>query len=43
MDENSSPVLWVMLMGAALVVVVGVVSLFGIDSAAATAAAALVN
>ena len=43
MDENSSPVLWVMLMGAALVMVVGVVSLFGIDSAAATAAAALVN
>ena len=43
MDENSSPVLWVMLMGAALVIVVGVVSLFGIDSAAATAAAALVN
>ena len=43
MDENSSPVLWVMLMGAALGMVVGVVSLFGIDSAAATAAAALVN
>ena len=43
MDENRSPVLWVMLMGAALVMVVGVVSLFGIDSAAATAAAALVN
>lgn len=43
MDENSSPVLWVMLMGAALVMVIGVVSLFGIDSAAATAAAALVN
>ena len=43
MDENSSPVLWVMLMGAALVMVVGVVSIFGIDSAAATAAAALVN
>ena len=43
MDENSSPVLWVMLMVAALVMVVGVVSLFGIDSAAATAAAALVN
>ena len=43
MDENSSPVLWVMLMGAALVMVVGIVSLFGIDSAAATAAAALVN
>ena len=43
MDENSSPVLWVMLIGAALVMVVGVVSLFVIDSAAATAAAALVN
>jgi len=43
LDENTSPVLWFMLMGAALVMLVGVVSLFGLDSAAATAAAALVN
>jgi NADH-quinone oxidoreductase subunit N len=43
LDENRAPVLWVMLMGAALVMVVGIVSLFGVDGAAATAAAALVN
>ena len=43
LDENSAPTLWVMLMGAALVMVVGVISLFGLDTAAATAAAALVN
>ncbi|MCV2893929.1 NADH-quinone oxidoreductase subunit NuoN [Lentibacter sp. XHP0401] len=43
LDENRAPVLWVMLMGAALVMVVGIASLFGVDGAAATAAAALVN
>ncbi|WP_298675986.1 NADH-quinone oxidoreductase subunit NuoN [uncultured Lentibacter sp.] len=43
LDENTSPVLWTMLMGAALIMVVGLAGLFGVDSAAATAAAALVN
>lgn len=43
LDESRAPTLWVMLMGAALVMVVGVISLFGVDTAAATAAAALVN
>ena len=43
LDENSAPTLWVMLMGAALVMVVGVISLFGLDTAAARDRRALVN
>jgi NADH-quinone oxidoreductase subunit N len=38
-----SPAAWVMLMGAAAAMVLGVINLFGIESAAAAAAAALVN
>ncbi len=41
--KNASPILWSLLMGSAVVMLVGVISLFGIDGAAATAAAALVN
>ena len=38
-----APVQWVFLMGAALIMVVGVINLFGIEAMAATAAGALVN
>ncbi|MBU2982089.1 NADH-quinone oxidoreductase subunit NuoN [Lentibacter algarum] len=43
LDKSRSPVLWIMLMGSAALMLIGVISLFGIDSAAAQAAAALVN
>ncbi|MEL7105590.1 MAG: NADH-quinone oxidoreductase subunit NuoN [Pseudomonadota bacterium] len=42
-DKGTHPVLWGFLMASALAMVVGVVNLFGIESWAATAAAALVN
>src|SRR6056297_2409701 len=42
-SQNASPVLWGLLMGSAVLMLVGVVSLFGLDGAAASAAAALVN
>ena len=38
-----APVLWMCLMGSALVMVVGVVNMFGLESVAAAAAATLVN
>ena len=43
LDKGKSPVLWVMLMGSAAVMLLGVVNLFGIEGAAAAAAATLVN
>jgi NADH-quinone oxidoreductase subunit N len=43
LDSAMSPVHWVFLMGAAAVMVLGVVNLFGIEGLAATAADALVN
>ncbi|WP_299791836.1 NADH-quinone oxidoreductase subunit NuoN [uncultured Marivita sp.] len=43
LDGNKSPVLWGMLMASAVIMVVGVVNLFGIEGAAAAAAATLVN
>ncbi len=43
LDEVRAPVLWVLLVGSAAIMLVGVVNLFGVDSAAATAALALVN
>jgi NADH-quinone oxidoreductase subunit N len=43
LDNSRSPVLWGMLMGSAVIMVVGVVNLFGIESVAAAAAATLVN
>ena len=38
-----APAAWVMLVGSAAVMVLGVVNLFGVEGAAAAAAAALVN
>ncbi|MGJ8603933.1 MAG: NADH-quinone oxidoreductase subunit NuoN [Marivita sp.] len=43
LDQGRSPVLWGMLMASAVIMVVGVVNLFGIEGAAAAAAATLVN
>jgi NADH-quinone oxidoreductase subunit N len=43
LDTNRSPVLWVLLMGAAAVMLLGIVNMFGVEGAAASAAAALVN
>jgi NADH-quinone oxidoreductase subunit N len=43
LDGSMSPVLWTALMGSALVMVIGVVNLFGIEPLAAAAAATLVN
>jgi len=43
LDKNNSPVLWGFLMVSAVVMVVGIVNMFGVESAAATAAATLVN
>ena len=43
LDGGKSPVLWGMLMASAVIMVVGVVNLFGIEGMAATAAATLVN
>ncbi|MCR8546247.1 NADH-quinone oxidoreductase subunit NuoN [Salipiger sp. P9] len=43
LDAGGSPVLWGFLMASALIMVVGVVNLFGVEGAAAAAAATLVN
>jgi NADH-quinone oxidoreductase subunit N len=43
LDGGSSPILWAFLMGSAVIMVVGVVNLFGIESVALSAAATLVN
>jgi len=43
LDKAKSPVLWGMLMASAAIMVVGVVNLFGIEGAAAAAAATLVD
>jgi len=43
LDTTANPALWVALMGSAIVMVVGVINLFGIDTIAASAAATLVN
>ncbi|TDK43036.1 NADH-quinone oxidoreductase subunit NuoN [Antarcticimicrobium luteum] len=43
MDTHSSPVLWVFLTGSAAVMLLGIVNMFGIEGAAAVAAATLVN
>ncbi len=42
-ETPMSPAAWAALVGAAAVMILGVVNLFGVESAAATAAAALVN
>lgn len=43
LDSGITPVAWVMLMGSAAVMLVGVINLFGIEGLALTAAGALVN
>ena len=43
LDGGKSPILWVMLMASAAAMLFGVVNLFGIEGAAAAAAATLVN
>lgn len=43
LDGKLNPVLWTFLMGSALIMVVGIVNLFGIEPMAAAAAATLVN
>ena len=43
LDGKMNPVLWAFLMGSAAIMLVGVVNLFGIEPAAAAAAATLVN
>jgi NADH-quinone oxidoreductase subunit N len=43
LDRAGSPVLWGMLVASALIMVVGVINLFGIEPLAAAAAATLVN
>ncbi|MCD9146446.1 NADH-quinone oxidoreductase subunit NuoN [Pseudophaeobacter flagellatus] len=43
LDRTGSPVLWVFLMGSAAVMVLGIINMFGVDGAAAAAAAALVH
>ena len=43
MDTHSSPVLWLFLTGSAAVMLLGIVNMFGVEGAAAAAAATLVN
>lgn len=43
LDQGSSPVLWGFLMASAAVMVLGIINMFGVESAAAAAAATLVN
>ncbi len=43
LNGGKSPVLWAMLMGSALIMFVGIINMFGIEGAAAAAAATLVN
>lgn len=43
LETGRAPVLWVCLMGSAAIMVLGIVNLFGIEGAAAAAAATLVN
>ncbi|MGB7319308.1 MAG: NADH-quinone oxidoreductase subunit NuoN [Planktotalea sp.] len=43
LDKSKSPVLWAFLMGSAAIMVLGLINLFGVEGAAAAAAATLVN
>ncbi len=43
LETNRAPVLWVCLTGSAVIMVLGIINLFGIEGAAAAAAATLVN
>lgn len=43
LNGGKSPILWTFLMGSAVIMVVGIVNMFGVEGLAATAAATLVN
>ena len=43
LEANNSPVLWAMLMASAAIMLLGIINMFGVEGAAQTAAAALVN
>ncbi len=43
LDKSSSPVLWGFLMASAVAMLLGIINMFGVEGAAAAAAAALVN
>ncbi len=43
LETGNSPILWTFLMGSAAAMVLGIVNMFGVESAAAAAAAILVN
>jgi NADH-quinone oxidoreductase subunit N len=43
METNGSPVLWAFLMGSAVLMVIGVFNMFGVEDWAAAAAATLVD
>lgn len=43
LNGGKSPILWVMLMGSAAVMVLGIINMFGVEGAAAAAALTLVN
>lgn len=43
LDRSNSPILWLFLMGSAAVMVFGIINMFGVDGAAAAAAATLVH
>ncbi len=43
LDQGSSPILWGFLMASAAIMVLGIINMFGVESAAAAAAATLVN
>jgi NADH-quinone oxidoreductase subunit N len=43
LDRNSSPVLWGLLTVSALIMVFGIINMFGVETAAAAAAATLVR
>jgi NADH-quinone oxidoreductase subunit N len=43
LDATGSPILWVVLMGSALIMIIGVINMFGMEPMAAAAAASLVN
>jgi NADH-quinone oxidoreductase subunit N len=43
LDINKSPILWTFLMASAAIMVLGIINMFGVETAATAAAAALVN
>jgi NADH-quinone oxidoreductase subunit N len=43
LDTGSSPVLWGFLMASSAIMLLGIINMFGVETAAAAAAATLVN